>query len=229
MKKIPHKLMIGLPNASGFFPKEVVESLLMLRKNVPTMVQIVERQRIDKARNYIAMQALNAGCTHLLFIDDDNPPPVDTIEKMLEDDKDIVCAPIPTRSPDEKGNYKLCIFTKENRDDLGGMTLYNNIEKVDTTNGVVIKVEGCGMGCTMIKREVLEKLFKKYDGKPFEFGDKIFYSKDKKKNQRRTMSEDMEFCERAMNEGYEIWCDTRLRPKHLSTPRYTQFSDHYIK
>ena len=154
--------MLGLPTYSGQFPSETVRALLTMKKVCPTMVQMVDRQRIDKSRNYIVKQALESGATHLLFIDDDNPPAENTIERFFSVDKDIVCSPIPTRNPDEKGNHNLCIFSKR-IDDASGYTLYDNINKIDLSNGKIIKVDACGMGCTMIKREVLEKLWKKYE------------------------------------------------------------------
>jgi GT2 family glycosyltransferase len=47
------------------------------------------------------MEAIQKGATHLLFLDDDNPVPPDTLIKLLEDDKDIVIAPILSRNPNK--------------------------------------------------------------------------------------------------------------------------------
>jgi hypothetical protein len=54
------KLMICIPTYSGLFPTDTVQSLLMLKKVCPTMIQIIERQRIDKSRNYAIKQALDS-------------------------------------------------------------------------------------------------------------------------------------------------------------------------
>jgi len=54
---------------------------------------------------------------------------------------------------------------------------------------------------------VLEKLYVKHGGLPFEFGDIKFKKKIKingTEYDRRTMSEDCEFCERAINAGFEV-------------------------
>jgi hypothetical protein len=82
------------------------------------------------------------------------------------------------------------------------------------------------MACTLIKREVLEKLFPLYEGEPFAFSRDEITPTDGKK--RREMSEDVTFCERATNEGFEIWCDTTIRPKHLAGFKYVQFNDSMI-
>jgi len=221
--------MIGLPNGSGLFPQETVLALLQLKKPCPCMVSIVERQRIDKARNAIVRNALAANCTHLLFIDDDNPPDQNCIELMIADDKDIVCAPILARNPDADGNYRLCCFHRNSSQEAGGLTLYDNIKKLDTSAGELVKIDACGMGCTMIKRHVLEALVQKYEGNPFEFGDvKVVTDPNQANNPRRTTSEDVEFSERAVKEGFEIWVDCRLQVPHLSAPRLIKFSDNFI-
>ena len=226
------KVLIGIPNGSGTFPHETVMALMQMKKPVPCMASIIPRQRTDKARNGIVQMALESGATHLLFIDDDNPPPQDTIEKFLEDDKDIVCSPIPTRNPDKEGNHTLCIFEKYTVGDgvAKGMNMYSPINKLDVSIGSLIRIGGCGMGCTMIKRNVLEVLWKKYEGEPFAYGDTTFTTDATNMNiQRRTMSEDMEFIERATEEGFEVWCDTRIRAPHLGNARIYVFGDNYIK
>lgn len=227
-----NKILIGIPNGSGMLPHETVMALLQLRKPCPSMAMIIPRQRTDKCRNHIVQLALENGITHLLFVDDDNPPPVDTIEKFMEDDKDIVCSPIPTRNPDKDGNHTLCIFEKYQVEEgvAKGMNMYRPINKIDTSAGHLVRVGGCGMGCTMIKRHVLETLWKKYEGEPFAYGDTTYTQDSSKMNvQRRTMSEDMEFIERATEEGFEVWCDTRIRAPHLGNARVYTFGDQYIK
>lgn len=39
----------------------------------------------------------------------------------------------------------------------------------------------------------------------------------------RNISEDMCFSERAREEGFEIWVDTRIRPVHLGKPEFIRF------
>lgn len=103
-------VLIGMPNGAGQVPASMVTSLLHLRKPVPCAFMIVERQMIELARNGIAMEALRNNCTHLLLVDDDNPIPADTLEKLLESDKDIIVAPILSRNPNPEGKHDLCAF-----------------------------------------------------------------------------------------------------------------------
>jgi glycosyltransferase involved in cell wall biosynthesis len=213
------KILIGMPSYSGMVPAITLQSLLQLIKPCPTAFMTVERQRIDKARNAIAMEALNKEFDYLLFVDDDNPIPPDTLLRMLEDDKDVVTAPILGRNPDKDGKYNLCVFySKTQKVDGKPLKLYFPIDELKGEE-YLHKVEATGTGCLLIKRKVLEAMYKKYKDYMFEFGD-IKFNKpilvDGKLYDRRTMSEDCEFSERVVNLGFEIWVDTRIRPIHLT-------------
>ena len=221
-------ILIGMPSYSGLIPSIMVQSLLQLHKPLPCGFMIIERQRIDKARNAMVMEALNNGVEYLFFVDDDNPIPPDTLEKMLEDDKDIVIAPILARNPVGEGNYPLCAFyKKEVKADGKKLNLYENVKKLKG-KGPLHKVDAGGTGCMLIKRRVLERLFEKHNGSVFEFGEIEFKKPimvDGKEYKKRTMSEDCEFCERAVNEGFEIWLDDRIRPYHITTFNLVQYKE----
>jgi hypothetical protein len=227
MEKIGDKtVLIGMPSYSGFIPSSMMQSMLQLHKPVPCGFMIIERQRIDKARNAIVMEALRNNFDYLFFVDDDNPIPEDTLERFLDDDKDIVAAPILSRNPDGKGNYPLCAFySREVKIGKQKVNLYDSVEKFKD-KGPLHRVDAVGTGCLLIKRKVLEKLNKKYQEKIFEFGDIKFEEKikvDGKDFDRRTMSEDCEFSERAVKEGFEIWIDDRVRPYHITTYNLIQY------
>lgn len=212
------KILIGMPCQSGVVPVATLQSMLMLHKPYACGFTVVERQRVDKARNHIAMECLKGGFDYLLFVDDDNPIPPDTLEKFIGDDKDVVVAPILARNPNPEGKYNLCAFySEEIKTKKGKLRIYFPIEKFKD-DGPLHKVDACGTGCTLIKREVLETLHKKHQDYIFEFGDIRFPEMEYKgkKYDRRTMSEDCEFSERVIDNGFEIWLDERVRPIHLT-------------
>lgn len=215
-------VLIGMPCGSGQVPAPMVSSLLQLHKHCPCAFMIVERQMIDTARNGIVMEALKNNVTHLLMVDDDNPIPPDTLEKMLEDDKDIVIAPILTRNPDKEGNYKLCAFYKREVDSI---KLYENITDFKE-EGDLHKIDGGGTGCMLIKIEVLKKLYEIYNGHLFERTRDVFKKPiivNGKEYTERTMSEDVLFCERAIEAGFEVWLDSRIRPLHITGNQFIQW------
>lgn len=214
----PKTILIGLPSGSGQVPLPVVQSLLQLHKPLPCGFISVERQRIDKARNHMVSEALRQNFDYLFMVDDDNPIPPETLKLMVEDDKDIVIAPILSRSPNAEGKHDLCAFySKEYSNDEESIRIYNPITSFKE-EGDLHKIDAGGTGCILIKRKVLEAVHRKYEGYSFEFGNTVFKKPimiDGKEFKRRTMSEDAEFCERASDLGFEVWLDERITPLHL--------------
>lgn len=221
------KCLLGIPCGSGYMPSIMVQSLLQLHKPIQCAFLTVDRQRIDKVRNYFVQQTLVGGFDYLLMIDDDNPIPPETLELMLEDDKDIVGVPILSRNPNKDGVNDLCAFYSTTHTiDGNEIKLYHNI--VDFKDEEYLhKVDAIGTGCILIKREVLEKMSKTYKDGLFEFGDIKFKEKvniDGKNYERRTMSEDCEFSERAVKEGFEIYLDDRICPLHITQTQVVQYN-----
>lgn len=219
-------ILIGMPSGSGQVPTVMVQSLLQLMKPLPCAFMTVERQRVDKARNSIVTEALKNNFDYLFFVDDDNPIPPDTLQKFIEDDKDIVIAPILGRNPTPQGNHNLCAFySEEETVDGKPLRLYYPISKF-RDEGFLHKIDAAGTGCMLIKRAVLEKMTEKFPDGLFEFGDIKFETPVFIKGQefkRRTMSEDCEFSERAIDLGFEIWLDERIRPIHISGTKSVQW------
>lgn len=220
------KILIGVPSGSGVMPTVMVQSLLQLQKPLPCGFMTVERQRVDKARNAMVMEALKGGFDYLMMIDDDNPIPPDTLARFIEDDKDIVAAPILGRNADKNGVHPLCAFyAKEAIADGKPLRLYKPIEKW-RDDGPLHKVDAVGTGCILIKGAVLKELSKLHKDGVFEFGDIKFKKKifiDGQEYDRRTMSEDAEFSERAVDAGFEIYVDERIRPIHLTNQGFVQW------
>lgn len=205
----------------------MVQSLMALKKPCPVAFFTVERELITTARNKMAMVAINGNFDYLFMVDDDNPIPQDTLERFLEDDKDIVIAPIPSRHPPL---YQLCAFYSETvsaevDDKPFDLPLYMPISKFKD-EGPLHRIDAGGCACMLIKRRVLEAMHKEYGETMFEFGS-INLSKpailNGKEWKRRTMTEDVEFCERATKLGFEIWLDDRIRPVHMSGVRSVQW------
>lgn len=203
------KVLLGIPNGSGQIPAVMVQSLLALRKPCICASLIIERQRVDKCRNFFCQQVLQNDFDYLFMVDDDNPIPADTLEKFIEDDKDVVIAPILSRNPNKEGKHDLCAYYSREIDIKGEkLTMYDNITEFKE-KGDLHQIDAGGTGCILIKRKVIEALAKEYEY-IFEFGDITV------NGQRRTTSEDVEFCERAKKLGFEIWLDERIKPIHLS-------------
>lgn len=218
-----------MPSYSGLISASTVQSLLQLRKPHDCAFMVVERQRIDKARNLCAAEAIRVGADYLFFVDDDNPIPSDALVTLLSDDKDVVGAPILGRVANQAGHYPLCAFYSSTISvDERDVRLYHNIEAFRDP-GPLHRVDAIGTGCLLIKRQVLVTLQEKHTA-IFEFGDLRFSPTyvNGKSYDRRTMSEDCEFCERAVDAGFEVWLDERVRPFHMIGINWVQWGNSWL-
>lgn len=218
------KVLIGMVSYSGLIPAMTTMSLFHLNRPCETGFMLVTGIMVTFARNVIAEYAIKHDWDYVLYLDDDNPFPKDTLEKFLEDDKDIVAAPILTRRLNKNGKYELCVFYSEENN---GARFFNRIEKF-RDEGYLHRVDGCGMGCTLIKTGVLKALNGQYGQEVFEWTTILLSDPAEhngKKIIRQKVGEDCMFCERAVDAGFEIWCDTRIRPLHLGDPISTQYEE----
>jgi len=204
------RILVAIPSMNGFIPCEIVLNLLSLQVPEGHSVNFtfVKRQMVDKARNVLAQGMLNAGYDYLLFVDDDTILPVDTLVHFLELDKPIVGAPVPSRrinEDGERGEGRLCLFENDWKGQLS---------KIEEAR----KVGGCGMSCTLIKREVLADVATEF-GKPFKFEtiDKVEWH------------EDTNFCRMAGLVGYETWATPKVRPEHMGEPVVFTYTDDGIQ
>ena len=132
-------LLIGIPSYPEYIPAPMVEALANLKVPPKVRTKIITGMKIDDARNELVKMALEGGCTHLLFLDSDNPPPQNTIARLLEADKDIICAPVMTR----KSPHVPCVFKAHDIPDNKGVKGYTNLLQLDTSKGDVIQVDAC--------------------------------------------------------------------------------------
>jgi len=213
-----------MPCGSGMMSAYTVDGLFKLTRPCPTSLLIIERQAIDAARNYILEIAIRLQVDYVLFADDDGVLPPDTLVKLVEDDKDIVGAPMMTRNVRDNGEHALCVFEKFDFYIGDGKTVnkYRSMTGFDPAKGYLQLVDAIGASCFLIKREAFEALWKKHNGRPFEFVHETHITKEHGVT-LRNISEDLCFCERAKEEGFEIWVDTRIRPVHLGKPKFVRF------
>lgn len=145
--------------------------------------------RITQARNGIVDHAKMVGCTDILWIDDDTKFPMNGLIRLLEHDKDIVCATTCPR--DGKDNAAIGVA-------LPG---YENQQ--------LQKMERVGMPFMLTKMVVFEKMKKPYFAEPpiwmySEVVGKTPYKPDD------VMGEDTYFSLMARAAGFDIWCDGSL-------------------
>ncbi len=125
--------------------------------------------------------------THILFIDSDVLPRPNTLDKLLELDKDIVTGVYPMTT-------KKSITWSVVKDDL--------MVELDELPRNPFKVKHCGFGCVLVKMKVFEKLEWPYWKNEFQPG-------------QITKGEDIYFCDKAREAGFDIWCEPKVKCSHI--------------
>lgn len=165
-----------------------------------------EGYTIAENRNYLAAQALNAGSDYLLMIDDDMTFPYDTAEKLLDGGKDIIGVAYHSRGSIDKVKIVPNGIMAIAEVDKGK---YINLEKeTDPQYKDVFECYATGTGIILIKTEVFRKVPQPW----FEF---TYYENGKCKE-----GEDWNFCFKAKDAGYKIWCDPKIKVGHIGDKIY---------
>ncbi len=126
--------------------------------------------------------------THILFIDSDVLPRPNTLDRLLDLDKDIVTGVYPMTT-------KRSITWSVARDD--DFTI-----EIDDLPRNPFKVKYCGFGCVLVKFKVFEKLEWPYWKNEFKPG-------------QITKGEDIYFCDKAREAGFDIWCEPKVKCSHI--------------
>lgn len=154
------------------------EEIRLFEDTAPDDMEIVPR--IAKVREEIRKAFLKSDCTHLYFHDADMIPPYDIVERLLTHDRDIA-----------SGLYVMRKFTEPIVPVMGlglRVTECSDIREQGLfTNDNVQEVISVGMGCMLIRREVLEKVC---------FRATSYYTHNK-------TSEDYQFCVDAFEAGFK--------------------------
>ena len=191
------QVSLGIPTNRGFQPKTFQCLLEMVAHNKDIDWHFIvssEGYTTAENRNYIAVQACNNKSDYLLMIDDDMTFPPDTLDTLLSDKKDIVG--VAYHSREREGEIMSIVETNKNE--------YINLEKeTDPKYKKTFECYATGTGIILIKTDV----FKKVPQPWFEF---TYYENGKCKE-----GEDWNFCFKAKDAGYKIYCDPTLKITHI--------------
>ena len=147
-------------------------------------------------RNNLVKTALDIKADYLLFVDADMRFPKDTLKILMEHDKDIIGVNATTRSEPVKPTAKNMLINEDGSIDW--MPIYSNAR-----TGIE-KADGIGCGVMLIKRKVVETIEEPY-----------FYFEQLPGN--RILGEDIYFCVKAKDAGFDTWVDHDLSKyiKHI--------------
>lgn len=200
-------IMIGFPT-KGVVCADTAISLasVVASATVPMAISSPRGSYVHTARNQMALEAVERGHSHLMFIDDDIEFPAHTVNQLLEQDLDIVAAVYNLRQDPPRSLIK--IADRETHE----YVLETEFPKetfCETPQGYVAAMP---TGCMLIKTSIFKKLEFPYFwyGKP-ELVEGGFNS---------GMGEDVWFCTQARKAGYKIWCDPTISVKHIGLKKF---------
>jgi len=194
------KISVGLPHISERVHTRFADSLIgMVNYSLGQGLEIERintfRDNIVFARNKISSIALERKADYLLFIDDDMVFEPDALIKLLDNKKDITGAlTFLRREPHEPS-----IYTKNS----DGET-YDPV--IMWKPNSLIDIDALGMAFTLIKSDVFIKMKKISQFRNQIYGFFTHFP---------LPGEDLNFCTRAKEIGFEIFCDTSVVAGHI--------------
>lgn len=198
--KLKKKILIAIPTARNIEPatfKSIYD--LEVPDGYETDFQFFFGYNIDQVRNLIADWVVKE-YDYLFSVDSDIAFNSDTLKKLLAHNKDIVSGLYIQRKP---GQHILEIYEATPQ---GGVTQmpYENLKGKE-----LVEVAGCGFGCVLVKSEVMKTI-----GYPqFKYHSAIDHN--------NTVSEDVDFCNKAQSNGFKIWADPTVLCRHTGSFTFT--------
>lgn len=189
------KVFIAVPSMDSV-PTRFCQSLAMLQRAGDTMIGFEIGSLVYMARNNLARQAIKSEADWVLWLDSDMVFQPDLLQRMLavctENDIDFLTATCFRRKPP----YTPCLFDRLQK--IGRGASYTALLSVPDGR---FKVEGCGFAGVLLSTDVLLSVAAKFDGRMFDPMDGF--------------GEDVAFCWRARQCGYDIWCDSSIEMGHV--------------
>lgn len=202
------KILICVPTVGSIHPNLTAVLLKWTKdyeKGVLNYYFTYKVSPVERARNQCVDYFINAkgkgdlGFTHLFFIDADTIPPANALRDLIALDKPIATGLTPMLQYDEPNKRWATMYNCFVRDTKDGKP----ITRTPELDGKPHKIDRCGSSCVLIKREVIMKM-----KKPLY---KFILTDD---GLEHLKSEDIGFCDDAVANGFEVWCDTNVVASH---------------
>jgi GT2 family glycosyltransferase len=159
---------------------------------------------LGECRNRVTEKFLKSDCDHLWFVDTDIIFKPGALDRLLSHDKDIVSGryDLVMENPNWDWHTRACAFKWADETRLRGLVPLKPPEDNGLPNDPrrLAKVGACGAGFILIKRHALEAIKRNWWGE-----------------WNSEMGEDVSFCKRAAEAGFDIWFDWDLKVLHQKT------------
>ena len=189
------KVFIAVPSMDTV-PALFCQSLALLQRAGDTVVGFQVGSLVYNARNELARQAIKSEADWVLWLDSDMVFEPNLLNRMLtvckDNDIDFLTAICFRRKPP----YTPCLFDRLEKIEHGAS--YTTIMSVPEGR---FKVGGCGFAGVLMSTDVLMSVAARFGGRMFD--------------PMEGFGEDVSFCWRARQCGYEIWCDSEIELGHV--------------
>ena len=191
------KVFIAVPSMDTL-PALFCQSLALLQRAGDTVIGFEVGSLVYNARNNLARQAIKAEADWVLWLDSDMVFSPDLLQRMLkvctENGIDFLTALCFRRKPP----FTPCLFDRLDKIEKGAS--YTAIMSVPDGR---FKVGGCGFAGVLMSTDVLMSVASKFNGRMFD--------------PLEGFGEDVSFCWRARQCGYDIWCDSEIEMGHVGS------------
>lgn len=190
---VKKKILIAIPTAR-YIEAETFKCIydLEVPEGYEVTFQYFYGYRVDQVRNLIADWVVR-GFDYLFSVDHDITFPPDTLKKLVSHDQDLVTGVYRQRLEPQQLEVYEPLGSRMSAQDLF------------TKNWKLIGIGGCGFGCVLVKKEVFVGV-----GYPqFEYYPALDHG--------NTISEDTDFCKKAMGKGFKLWCDPSILCGHIGS------------
>ena len=173
---------------------QTAHSLITMLKNTQYETEVIFQNGIfiHQNQNNIVDFAVENNFDYVLFVEHDMNFEPETLNKLLADDKDIICANYNFRSEPRQS----MVFRFNEKGELENIP-QRELPKETFEAGAI------PTGLTLIKTSVFSKLKKPY----------FFYEYDEEG--RMKSSQDVYFCRKAQEVGYKIYCNPEVVTGHI--------------
>lgn len=152
-------------------------------------------------RDKLAKRAIEGNFSHVLWLDSDMIFTEDLLDDLMYSGKPLVTGIAHGRRPP----HVSCIFNK----------IYPSIDRWEGHDypSRAFKIAGCGFACVLIKTEIIKAVYEKNGTAFFPM---------------RELGEDLAFCKRATDLGFEIWAEPSVWLGHIGhITVYPEYQDQF--
>ena len=204
-------VMIGMPTHRDLHPRTVKCLLETIRScdkmGIPIEWGLTLSGVVTHARDDVADKFLNSSCNRLFWIDSDMTWTFEQFMRMLalSQKYPVLCAAYPAKIE------RTTFFIK-----------YDEYVGLEIDSLGLAKIQGAGLGFTVVQRKVIEELAARAEQITDEMSGRTtasIFRLDSSEGKRRT--EDMAFFADIRDLRYDVLLDTTIQLGHIGTKEYT--------